>query len=236
LSVFVTDTLQLAAAEQERNMNKDSDTDAQNEQSFLSALLQQLNMTLEQIGSLGSSDVEAGELWAADLDAAGMPGPARRVGQTTDLSWPVANDDVYFALQSGRLVDASASEPAPVGDATVRWLKLLGVTEDGTLLGIVHDSDNGIRAATLASDGSLSVDGAADTTGSQIGFLMQESRSYAQNRAVFVERAENGRGFDVYFKLGDKRYNVSDCGDDSCGQPTLSSDLRRIVYIRQPRY
>jgi hypothetical protein len=39
---------------------------------------------------------------------------------------------------------------------------------------------------------------------------------------------------DVSVADADVVKNISDCGDDACGQPSLSPDGRYVVYIRSP--
>ncbi len=71
----------------------------------------------------------------------------------------------------------------------------------------------------------------------QVAHLMQEARSYTGGIALVVDRSERGgRGFDVFLRTDDDSYNLSDCGDDSCGQPSLSADRRRVLFILRPRY
>ena len=55
-------------------------------------------------------------------------------------------------------------------------------------------------------------------------------------RELRVERsARGGRGFDVFLVSGNVARNLSDCGDDTCGQPSLSPQSQRALYIRAGR-
>jgi hypothetical protein len=67
--------------------------------------------------------------------------------------------------------------------------------------------------------------------------LLQESQALEGDRSLRVSRsARGGRGFDVFYaQPGADRLDVSDCGDDSCGQPSMAPDGSKIVYVRQTR-
>jgi len=211
------------------------------EKGFFSSLVEYLQITFDAIGALGDSVVDSGELWVVNLDASGQPSEPGRIGAFDDLAWPVAGPDksTYYALQQGRgvRIDAEGGALQVLGDGIV-WRKLLGVQEDGTILGLVRHAGE-TRPAMLPSGGTLQVSSSPLTKEDQtaVARLMQETRSYVGGRTLLVERSERGgRGFDVFLKTEDTTFNLSDCGDDSCGQASLSPDLRRALFIRQPRY
>ena len=206
------------------------------EASLFSSLLERINVTLEQIGSLGNSGVDEGQLWAVDHADEDSAGPPRRIGSVADLAWPVAGGNRVFAIQQGRLVEMTSGEPQEMGDADVHWLKLVGALPDGTVGGIVLDSSGNPQRAVLGNDGSLETESQSEAGEVQMAFLMQESRSYTQERELKVDRPESRQGFDVFYKSGRGVQNVSDCRGDACGHPSLSSDGKLIVFIRQPRY
>ena len=203
---------------------------------FWRTVVDQLKHTLKNIGSLGEGGASQGRVFVAQL---GTQSPAPRpVSADADLSWPVmASDGTVYALRDGLLgrVDG-AGEFLPVGPKQERWMKLIGVGSDGSVLGLLRAPPFG-RPAMLVN-GALEV-GPAPTTPElrrQQGVLIQESREYDGGRQVRVGRSERGgRGFDVYYsRSGLGRVNVSDCGDDLCGQPSLSPDGSRILFIRLP--
>ncbi len=67
--------------------------------------------------------------------------------------------------------------------------------------------------------------------------MLQEARTYVGDKNLSVRRSERGgRGFDVFLEFGGEMFNLSDGGDDRCGQASLSPDFRKALFVRQPRY
>ena len=144
-----------------------------------------------------------------------------------------------YALQEGQVVKLVENYQATeVINSNANWIKLLGVTKDEVILGIVYQ-DNQTIPAIITKTGDLQVNPPTQSTEdqAQLSHLLQDARSYVGGRALYVDRSERGgRGFDVYFKSGNQVINLSDCGDDSCGQASFSPDFRLVLFIRQPRY
>jgi hypothetical protein len=108
---------------------------------------------------------------------------------------------------------------------------LIGVAADGTILAL---SDQGAlgRPTLVSPRGRVTelADPASRDERRNVAILGNESRAYAGGRTVIVDRSEHG--FDVFLLAGGQRRDLTSCGDDACGQPALSSDSRRLVYIR----
>lgn len=211
------------------------------ETGFFASLIEDLAFMLDAIGALGDSEVDSGELWVAELDAAGSPAARKRIGGFDDLAWPVASPDpsIYFALRRGRVVRLDAKEESmQILDEDTSWSKLLGVRDDGTILGLVwHQGE--IRPAMLPPGGArqMALGPLSKESKKALANLRQETRSYAGDRTLLVDRSERGgRGFDVFLRTNEETFNLSDCGHDFCGQASLAPDLRRAVFIRQRRY
>ena len=211
--------------------------------SFLRAILDSLNVTFAALGSLGDSALDYGQLWAVDMDNSQKPLKPRRVGRVDDLSWPVAGPDgvSIIALQQGKIVrvgkDGHTTENL---HSESQWNKLIGVNEEGTIFGFVYDNSD-IKPALLLSNGRLQVMKQSSSLSAedrkQISLLTQETRSYIGDRTLIVDRSDRGgRGFDVFLKSGNEVYNLSNCGDDRCGQASFSPNFRMVLFIRQPRY
>lgn len=224
--------------------NKDrSSKETDVKKSFLKAIIDSLNVTFEALGSLGESALDYGQLWAVDIDNSQKPLKPRRVGSVNDLSWPVAGSDgiSIIALQQGKIVRVGKDGHATnILHSESQWNKLIGVNEEGTIFGFVYD-DGKIKPALLLSGGRLQVMKPSSTLSGEdrkrISLLTQETRSYIGDRTLFVDRSERGgRGFDVYLKSGNEVYNLSNCGDDRCGQASFSPNFRMVLFIRQPRY
>ncbi len=195
--------------------------------------LRRLGLLFSDIGSLASGP-SAGEVWQFDKKT----GQRRRIGATADLSWPSPSADgtTVYALRGSQVVRIAVSDgrEAPCG-APADWRKLLGVDpEDGTVIGLVDD-DPFPRPALLGPDGKrtdlpLLSD---DAERKQIGVLLQEARSYADGARLEVRDSERGgRGRDVFLIEGASERNLSDCGDNLCGQPARSIDGATVFYIR----
>lgn len=203
---------------------------------WLERLLAQLQLTLEKISSLGDSGIEAGQLWVVELRDHGSTGTPRRLGAADDLAWPVAGRQRIFAIQGQRAVEMTTGEPQPLGPAGIHWHKLVGVVPDGTLLGITVDAEGAPRLATLLPDGTLKSQPADTRDQVLLATLLQESRSYTGGRTLQVDRPVSGQGFDVFLTVAGETHNVSECRGDACGQPSLSADGKRVVFIREPRH
>ena len=197
--------------------------------------LKRLGLLFSAVGSLASGP-GAGEIWLFDK----RTGERRRIGAAANLSWPVPSGDAsaVYALRDRQVVRLSVSngEETPVG-APADWRKLLGVLPDGTIIGLIAD-DPFPRPALLAQDGErtdLPPPKAKDER-KQIGVLLQEQRAYADGARLEVQDSERGgRGRDVFLIEGARSQNVSDCGDDLCGQPARSIDGMMFFYVRGVR-
>jgi len=67
------------------------------------------------------------------------------------------------------------------------------------------------------------------------GLLLQEDRDYANGWRLEIRRsARGGRGFDVFLITDGATRNISDCGDDACGQPSLAPDAGRCSTSARP--
>lgn len=192
----------------------------------------QMGIVLRSVGNL-SQGASAGAVWIADL----ATGKARKIDTPAPLAWPVLAPDgrTIFALRAGQLVrlGIQGGVPAPVSTGA-RWRKLLGVGPHNTVLGFV-DAGAQVRAAILTAAGALKVLPAprTDKERAQIAQLLQENRSYADGYDLLVKRSTHGGlGYDVALVTHGKGRDVTDCGDDRCGQASLSPDRRDLLYVR----
>jgi hypothetical protein len=204
--------------------------------SFWKAAVNYLKTAFENLGSLSEGKAEAGQIWVVEVDGTQPKGAAHGLSVAKDLSWPVVGDGgAIYALKDGAAVRLSQSGiETPLAGSTSAWEKLIGVNADGSILGIVRDPPFG-RVAILGSDGTLAV-GVSPSTAEERqrqALLLQETRSYADGRSLAVRSSTRGRGVDVYIaKKGKQTTDLSDCGDDFCGQPSLSPDGTRVTWIR----
>lgn len=193
--------------------------------------LGQINMLFIRAGSLAGS-APRGAIWRLDLAS----GKRERIGTDDTLSWPVAatGDGPVFALRGRQLVRLAAEgTEAPVGDGGT-WRKLLGVLPDGSILGFIIGEPRA-RPAQLSPDRVMQVlpGPETDTERQREAFALQEDRDYADGKRLVVRRsARGGAGFDIYLIAGNAQRNLTDCGNDHCGQPSLTSDGLAILYIQ----
>jgi hypothetical protein len=180
-------------------------------------------------------------LWIAQLDSAGSVTSAKQIGSFEDLSWPVIGQDnsAIYAIQDKNLIKISMNgRVVDVLSSDHKWLKLLGVVQENSILGIVREGNETYPAIFIIDKKQLKVDTSlTNEEAANKSILLQETRTYIGSRKLYVERSERGgRGFDVYYKFNDKVINISDCGDDSSRQPSLSPDYKMILFIKQSRY
>jgi hypothetical protein len=197
--------------------------------------LKRLGLLFSDIGSLAGGPA-AGEVWQFD----NRTRQRRRIGATTDLSWPVPSPDssAVYALRGRQVVRIASSDgrEAPVGEPA-DWSKLLGVLPDGMIIGLVDD-DPFPRPALLGQDGKRTdlPPPVTNEERKQIGVLLQETRLYDDGARLEVRDSERGgRGRDVFLIEGAHEQNLSDCGDDLCGQPVRSMDGMMFFYVRGVR-
>lgn len=197
--------------------------------------LKRLGLLFSDIGSLANGPA-AGEIWQFEK----RTGERRRISATTDLAWPAPSPDraAVYALRGRQVVRVAVSDgrEIPIGEPA-DWRKLLGVLPDGMIIGLVDD-DPFPRWALLGQDGKRMelAPPATNDERKQIGVLLQEMRVYADGAKLEVrDSARGGRGRDVFLIEGGREQNLSDCGDDLCGQPARSIDGEIFFYIRGAR-
>jgi hypothetical protein len=195
-----------------------------------------LGLTFKAVGSLGDSAAR-GQVWMFDL----ATGERRQVSNANDLACPVVGFDrsTIFALRGRQVVQlpSSGGGAVPFGPEA-DWRKLVGVDAAGNVLGFVAGRPRA-EPALITQKGELLVLPQPETEQekARVSILLQENLDYANGRQVVVTRSERGgRGYDVNLVTGDSVKNLSDCGDDACGQPSLSPDGRYVLYIRAPAH
>lgn len=203
---------------------------------FLANAIARLGMVFRGIGSLAGGP-SAGEVWRATLPS----GARHRVGSTNDLAWPVATLDgqSVYALRGQQVVrvtievggETLVGTPAP-------WRKLVGVLPDGAILGFIVEEPRP-RPAVL-SPGGVRTELPAPATAEDrqlSAALLQDGHDYADNTRLEVRASSRGgRGRDVFLVAPDgTARNLSDCGDDLCGQPSRGADGSTVYYVRAPR-
>jgi len=223
------------------DINNDKRQQSEIKKGFFSSILNFLNMTFEAFGSLSDDSGEIGQIWLVELNTSGTVIGSKRIGNLNNLSWPVMGPDnsTICALQDGKVIKLNKDgQPLDTIKNEYNWVKLFGVTEDFSILGMISDGSE-TKPAILSKDGKQFLINSPflEDEKVRISILLQGTRSYIGDRKLFVERSERGgRGFDVFLKWREKVINVSDCGDDRCRQPSFSPDFKFVLFIKQPRY
>jgi hypothetical protein len=193
-----------------------------------------LGLIFKAVGSLGGG-ADRGQIWIVDL----ATGTRRQASNANDFSWPVLAHDrsTIFALRGRQVVRLTAS-----GDGVVQvgpeadWRKLVGVDASDDVLGFVAGRPRAYPAL-LTGKGELLLLPQPETEQerARVSMLLQENLAYADGSQLTVTRSQRGgRGYDVNLVTDGTVKNLSDCGDDACGQPSLSPDGKYVLYIRTP--
>jgi hypothetical protein len=206
-------------------------------ESFWNVVAQYLKNTFEYVGSLGEGRAEAGQIWIAQVDGTRLIGAARALGSFANLSWPVFGPDgEVYVLEDSRVVRLGGTgNKIALPNSSAPWVKLVGVGRDGSILGITDDPPFG-KIAILSPKGELTIGASPASTEERErqAALLQESRTYADGRRLSISYSERGgRGLDIFIAAPDRpTVNLSDCGDDACGQPSISPDGKWVAWIR----
>ena len=188
-------------------------------------------------------EVEGGEVWVADVN--GMA----RIRWTSDGGYrsPVflPNDRSVLALKGDSLVRIPAFGADPVPLFQVKGVrKLIGVPSESPEEALVLTEDaDGRTAPALVSlktgkIEALPFDSNSPEERRLLRSLAGWDRGYGDATLTVDQTREAGLGgtrawSDVYYQRpGQEKRNVSQCERVSCGQPSLSHDLRQVVFTK----
>jgi hypothetical protein len=212
-------------------------------QSLAAKLLDFIGIPADSGALKGSDDpLDAGEVWIVEVAG----GKARQLTRTADFRSPIflSGGSEVLALRGSDVVRLSGAADAPRKLATVKGAaKLLGCS--------ASDPDKVLLLATPAGGDELSVlsigtgqlsrvpfDPTSRKDGELMAYLTGWDRTYPAG-SLYVQRhtQETLAGAvewqDVFFQSGNgEAVNISRCDATNCGQPSLSSDARRVVFIK----
>jgi len=186
---------------------------------------------------------EAGEVWVVEVAG----GKSRQLTRTGEFRSPIflpGGTDV-LALRGSDVVRLSGPAGAPRKLATVKGAaKLLGCSAndpDKVLLLATTPAGGDELSVLSISTGQLSrlpFDPTSRKDAELMAYLNGWDRTYPAG-SLYVQRhtQETLAGVvewqDVFFQSGNgKAVNVSRCDATNCGQPSLSPDARRVVFIK----
>jgi hypothetical protein len=213
-------------------------------QSLAAKLLDFIGIPADSGALKGSDDtLETGEVWVVDVAG----GKSRQLTRTAEFRSPIflpGGSDV-LALRGSDVVRLSGPAGAPRKLATVKGAaKLLGCS--------ANDPDKVLLLATTPAGGDelsvlsigtgqlsrLPFDPTSRTDGELMAYLNGWDRTYPAGN-LYAQRhsqetlAGTVEWQDVFFQSNNgEAVNVSRCEATNCGQPSLSSDARRVVFIK----
>ena len=185
-----------------------------------------------------------GAIWVSDPKA----GTRRKVRNDTGFHSPIfaPNDSTIVALRDGWLwrIDVESGKGNKVHHLS-EVTKLIGRDRDDPYKILVLRDENGKAVPALLSLGSgtltdIPYDAQSSEDRSLLNHLKGWERDYG-NVAVYPRGQRRERVVDpvewqdVFFKKDDAEpVNVSRCDGDNCGQPSLSADGAKVVFVRVP--
>lgn len=196
------------------------------------AVLNKLGVVLDNVASLSDGGVAKGAVWTYRLST----GERRRVTKGDDFSWPVLapGKDYGFALRGTQLVRFGMNDGQVAVIADNLKGRLIAVTAAGEVLALLDEGELG-RLATISPSGTMNRLPAAKNREDRrrMAALASESRAYSGGIVLDLRRASGSQtGFDVFLVKDGSAADLTSCGDARCGQPSLSPDRDRLLYVR----
>jgi hypothetical protein len=184
-------------------------------------------------------DLAGGDLWMADLDG----GSRLRLTRDGGYQSPVFSSDGHavLALREGKLVRVSTSglrDPEPLFEAP-GVIRLVGSdreeperifvltrTAEGLDLGLLDLAHGKVRSLRPEAP-------TAEYRDTVARLARREQTWQIGSRMVSLEVRPADLGSDVFY-LDGAAVDVSRCNGDLCGQPALSADGRKVIFVRVP--
>jgi hypothetical protein len=212
--------------------------------SLLDRLLRIAGLTAAPSQMKGGDDAgDAGDVWVADLERKTINQVTRDGGYRSPVFVP--GDDSILALKGDRLVRiAPYSGTVTAVQNLKNAVKLVGfdIQDPDLLLVLLEIATDGSPLGLLSLQSgnmtALSYDRESGAHRSMLFHIRGQERVYGST-SVYV-KSESKRGMarmlewtDVYLKRGEAPpQNISACDGVNCGQPSLSQDGRRVVFIK----
>jgi hypothetical protein len=188
-------------------------------------------------------DLKTGQIWVADVINETKRMLTTKGAYRSPVFMP-ASDDV-IALQGTAVVRVSPSGEVKKLYSIADITKLVGFSLDhpDELLMLRRDSTGQTRVELLILRSgkriAVEFDPASNDDRSMVEHLQSWDRSYG-DKTIYVKRESKSEVFgkiewtDVYFKDGRRgAVNASRCDGVNCGQPSLSADGRKLVFVME---
>jgi hypothetical protein len=228
-----------------KNTSKSTKNTQKKSKSFIDRVLDFLAISYTPGAQKGPSADISGQIWVADVET----GSTRALTVSGGFRSPVffAGSEDILALRGNDVVriPSVGGEGSPL-HSVPGILKLVGVgsQNSGEILVLLrNETGSHPRVALLAIDTGSITDLPYDPESSQDLQLVEDlegwSRSHGEN-SVYVKRqtrealAGPVQWSDVFLVVrGQQPVDLSRCDGRNCGQPSLSQDGNRVVYVKE---
>ena len=215
-------------------------------ETLLEKLLRVAGLTAAPARTRGTAAASApGNIWVAPTDNGTPKALTTDGGYTSPIFSP---DGRVYALRGGAVVRLPQETGGGVAVHQVRGaLKLVGfdVKNPDDLVVLLDVSGTasplGVLSLTSGRVTPLPYDAASEEQRRLVARIRSDERQYGTTGVYTNAESRRGasrslRGTDVYVRSGAAAArNVSKCDGASCGQPALSPDGRRVVFIKPAR-
>jgi hypothetical protein len=185
---------------------------------------------------------QVGEIWVADL-ATGAIRPVATEGKYRSPIFLL--DGSILTLKGDKVVHFPGGGTSPSVLQTVKGIdKLVGTNtkESGRVLAVLEDADGRSMPAILSlDDGAISplpMDWESEEDIRVLAHLRGWERDYGDIELAVQRVRKSGmvgtrEWHDVFLiRKGENPKNITNCDGSDCGQPSLSPDRTRVVFIK----
>jgi hypothetical protein len=214
--------------------------------SFLRTLLRVTGISANPSEMKGPSDADTGDIWVIDLAQLAQSQVTQGGGYRSPVFLPGGVD--ILALKGNDIVRIRVRGGKEVKLYTIEGIiKLVGFnTENDDQVLMLREKEDGMPSVGFVSLKSgqvinLPYDGQSISDRSILDHITGWERIYGDT-TVYVDSTTTtdrmGRyreWTNVYIKSKGKDENLSKCQQINCGQPSLSPDRRKVVFIKSER-
>ena len=218
--------------------NTKSDEEEPANESLLSQLKTFFGISANPASFLGEgSERLVGDVWTIDLSTCTNHTHCDAVELAKgDYASPLylANGDIV-ALEGNHVVNITAESATPERLLKLSTVKKLALASSDGLILMIYEKDGGLPGlATIALD-PHTIEGVDYQTGSDtdtINYLLGANRKFGSIELIVANR-ERGHDSILWTKNDHGPFQLIDCGQHHCGDPSLSFDGKRVAFIKQ---
>lgn len=202
-------------------------------------VVSEIGRIFRSAGSLSQDYNHIGELWVLEIDGIHRK-DAKRIGQFSDISFPVSySGEEIYAIQKGNLVKIVQNNVSLIVEerdhdqSIALWSRLVGVTEEGTVLGFVSVDGTDIPAILRRNKLILKP---KSFNKKELGILKEDAKTYKNDITLSCRKTPDRPGYDIYFRKGKNEQKLYDCNGRRCCQASLQPNEKRIFFVKKARY